>query len=330
MQTPEQEMALRNRILFTEVGSHMYGTNTPESDHDYVGIFIPDKEYILGLKRCDQVEIKTNPSSSGKRNSKDDVDCTIYSLPKFLHLAAGCNPNIIEILFSPNPFIGIEGRNLMYGQGLVGWRKMFLTQRARDTFLGYAHSQREKLLVKKDRLDAIRKAKEDLVGIGVTKGIHQEDAIVNRLVVKGSSGNVYRIFESRTALDHVFKTLDEMEQEYGLRTKSVEQFGYDTKFAMHLIRLLFEGIDILEGKELTFPLKRDDVNELMQIRRGEWSIESVIAVADRLMKRAETMESSIPKNVDVDILSKIQMRLIEGFWETREKDKLNVADQHPA
>jgi len=317
METAEQKMALENRILFTEVGSHMYGTNVPESDHDYVGIFIPDKEYLLGLKRCDQVEIKTNPSSSGKRNSKDDVDCTVYSLPRFLQLAAGCNPNIIEILFSPNPFLGITGHNLMVGQSLLAFKQSFLSQRARDTFLGYAHSQRTKLMVKKDRLDAIRNVKERL---SKWEPFPVGDPFLTdfsgRWEVRGKT-SVYHTFEIGTRREVIEAKINEMEEEYGLRTKGIKQFGYDTKFAMHLIRLLFEGIDILEGRELTFPLHEQDRKELMQIRRGEWSIEAVIAVADRLMAKAEDMDSPIQKTVDVDAISKLQMRLIEGFWELK-------------
>ena len=49
----EQEMAQRNTIYKAMVGSHLYGTEHKESDKDYVGIFIPDKEYVLGLPTCD-------------------------------------------------------------------------------------------------------------------------------------------------------------------------------------------------------------------------------------------------------------------------------------
>jgi len=70
----EQEMAERNLILKAMVGSHLYGTETKDSDKDYVGIFIPNKEYVMGLARCEQVEIRTNPTNSGHRNSKDNTE----------------------------------------------------------------------------------------------------------------------------------------------------------------------------------------------------------------------------------------------------------------
>ena len=59
-----------------------------------------------------------------------------------------------------------------------------------------------------------------------------------------------------------------MESEYGLRTKSIEKFGYDTKFAMHLIRLLISGISVL--REGFVPVRVDDHREdLLSIKRGE-------------------------------------------------------------
>ena len=42
----EREMALNNLILKIRAGSHLYGTNTIDSDEDYIGIFLPEPEPI--------------------------------------------------------------------------------------------------------------------------------------------------------------------------------------------------------------------------------------------------------------------------------------------
>ena len=75
----EQLMAKKNLIYKTIVGSKLYGTFTEDSDTDYIGVFVPDKDYVLGIKRCEQVEDKTNPSSSVKANTKADVDSVIIT-----------------------------------------------------------------------------------------------------------------------------------------------------------------------------------------------------------------------------------------------------------
>jgi hypothetical protein len=75
----------------------------------------------------------------------------------------------------------------------------------------------------------------------------------------------------------------------------VEQFGYDTKNASHLIRLLRQGIEFLRDGELH--VLRPDAGELVAIKRGEWPLEKVKAEAERLFRRAEDAfdRSTLPK-----------------------------------
>ena len=69
------------------------------------------------------------------------------------------------------------------------------------------------------------------------------------------------------------------------RKKLVEKFGYDCKNASHLIRLLRMGIEFLnEGELYVF---REDAPQLLEIKRGEWTLERVKEEAERLFKRAE-------------------------------------------
>jgi predicted nucleotidyltransferase len=69
----------------------------------------------------------------------------------------------------------------------------------------------------------------------------------------------------------------------GKRKDLVEKFGYDTKFAYHIIRLLGEAEQIL----LTKNLRLDKNNEeLKAIRRGEWTYE-------RLCKEFESRKISV-------------------------------------
>lgn len=138
----ELEIANKNTILLSKTGSQVYGTAMPESDTDYMGIFIPPKEYVLGIKKIEQVETGTKKSNEERRNNKEDVDCTRYSLIKYIQLCIENNPNIIEMLFfndSDRLFVD------EYGQMLIDNRHLFLSQKAYHTFRGYAYSQKHKL-----------------------------------------------------------------------------------------------------------------------------------------------------------------------------------------
>lgn len=55
------------------------------------------------------------------------------------------------------------------------------------------------------------------------------------------------------------------------RKELVELFGYDTKNAAHLIRLLRMGIEFL--KDGCLYVERHDAQELLAIKRGEWSLD---------------------------------------------------------
>lgn len=78
------------------------------------------------------------------------------------------------------------------------------------------------------------------------------------------------------------------------RKHLVRQFGYDTKNATHLIRLLRMSIEFLTEGFLY--VERHDSQQLLQIKRGEWSLEQVKKEAERLFVSAEQayIQSKLP------------------------------------
>lgn len=65
----------------------------------------------------------------------------------------------------------------------------------------------------------------------------------------------------------------------GKRKAIVEEFGYDVKFAYHVVRLLNEAQQILETG--TIDLERDR-EILKSIRRGEWPLEKIFEYFDKM------------------------------------------------
>jgi len=82
------------------------------------------------------------------------------------------------------------------------------------------------------------------------------------------------------------------------RKQLVKEFGYDTKNASHLIRLLRMGIEFLNEGELH--VKREDSQQLLEIKRGEWTLDQVKDEASALFKRAEFSydRSTLPTSPD--------------------------------
>ena len=124
-----QDLRDKNLIIFESIsGSHAYGTSTPESDTDIRGVFVQPLEDILKYGFVDQVSDETN-------------DVTFYELGRFMHLLAGNNPNIIELLAVPEDCV-------IYRDPLwvvLEYQKAdFLSKKVRWTFAGYAVDQIEK------------------------------------------------------------------------------------------------------------------------------------------------------------------------------------------
>lgn len=137
-----QEMAEKNCIYKVRSGSHLYGTSTNESDLDFMGIFVPNKDYVLGTYVVDQV-ITNEKVSRGTKNSKEDTDCVTFSLPKFIKLASNNNPNIIEMFFANHTAVTLRTE---LGKVLKDNYKLFVSKECYHRFKGYSYSQRMKML----------------------------------------------------------------------------------------------------------------------------------------------------------------------------------------
>lgn len=98
------------------------------------------------------------------------------------------------------------------------------------------------------------------------------------------------------------------------RKALVDKFGYDTKNAQHLIRLLRQGSELLLTGELN--VERQDAGELIQIKKGEWSLEKVKREADKLFNRIHESkkDSVLPKKRDDELIEKVTIEILTEHW----------------
>ncbi|MEO8265355.1 MAG: nucleotidyltransferase domain-containing protein [Ilumatobacteraceae bacterium] len=82
------------------------------------------------------------------------------------------------------------------------------------------------------------------------------------------------------------------------RPELVEQHGYDTKYAMHMLRLGFQGIEYAETGRLTLPIPAPHGQYLRDVRLGNYTLDEVIAVADANEAKLISMDSSAPVEPD--------------------------------
>jgi len=94
-----------------------------------------------------------------------------------------------------------------------------------------------------------------------------------------------------------------------------EQFGYDTKHAMHLVRLLRMGVEALRDGEVI--VKRPDAEELLAIRNGAWTYDQLVQYAeqkDREVRDVWYKETPLRKKPDIHFAAKLLMEVQDLVW----------------
>lgn len=179
-------------ILEGVVGSTAYGLATPSSDIDLLGVHLWDNSVFFGLKQPKRTIVTHDP------------DCTYHELNKYISLLFGANPTVSELLWL-NTYTKITPQ----GKKLLDARDMFLTQKVRKTYGGYALQQAQRLA---DRGNFTRRRRTEKHGRHCCRLILQGQHILEhgRIKIKLSPEEVDLCFYAgRLARDNIeaFNTL---------------------------------------------------------------------------------------------------------------------------
>lgn len=127
-----------------------------------------------------------------------------------------------------------------------------------------------------------------------------------------SNKNIYNTF-CGYAQGQFKKMTDRTFQGYmGAKRKELFlKFGYDTKNAAHLIRLLRMCKEFLTTGE--FQVLRNDAQNLLEIKQGAWSLEQVKRESDKLFIECEEayIASKLPERTDPKAANKLCMEIME-------------------
>jgi predicted nucleotidyltransferase len=99
------------------------------------------------------------------------------------------------------------------------------------------------------------------------------------------------------------------------RSELEEQFGYDTKHAMHLVRLLRMGVEILRDGDVI--VKRPDAQELLDIRSGAWEYDELVKYAEDMDKQVREVwykQTPLRKKPDLKFAAQLLMETQEIVW----------------
>jgi len=154
---------------------------------------------------------------------------------------------------------------------IIERREMFLSRKLRHTFSGYAMAQMK-------RLRAHRRYIVDPPAVG-----HEDRPGYEQWLKRRSP--------KRAALE--------------------DKFGYDTKFGMHVVRLMRMAKEALEDGKVI--VRRPDAQELRAIRDGAWSFDELERFAQESDAALDAIEarSPLPKSPDREALDELCCTLVE-------------------
>lgn len=295
-------MTTSNIIVHMLFGSHLYGTNSPTSDHDYKGVFIPTYNDVL-LQRVPHSTSSNTKKGDGK-NGVDDIDSELYSLHYFIDLACKGETVALDMLHAPSRY-WITGSAIW--EDLVDNRHRFYTKNLK-AFVGYARRQAAKYGVKGSRLAEAKQVLEYLQGC--LQGTRLEDVwatLPRGEHIHKSSNEVDQLYEvcgkkltGRGYCHHYIPMLQAFVQRYGERAKLAEaNEGVDWKAVSHAFRAAYQVKHILEDGGYTYPLP--ETNYLKAVKSGSLHFTNEVALKlDTLMDELEQLstQSTLPEGVD--------------------------------
>jgi predicted nucleotidyltransferase len=293
--------------------------NTPDSDEDYCGVYLPDISDYLSLKSPKEIlDLGLKDKDINGKNTKEAIDCSIYEFKKFVKLCLKCNPNIIEMLFANKDeilYIDADFRPFlkMLRENCISKDKI------ENSFYGYANAQKKKMFEKTDNLLDVKSAYEFLL----TRIDEDRKKLIIELINDKDYqkhfkfkrdyvmiGKGIKKFIKGDTVHNVFKKLERALDSYGCRTSSMIDNKYNFKFASHLFRLIIEGILLFEKGYIEYPLP--DTEFIMNVKKGKYSREEITELSDVYIKkfRKAYENSSLTNKQNFDKINEEVMQFI--------------------
>lgn len=312
-------------------GSHLYGTDTPESDVDFKEIFMPHPRDVIMGTAMNHTNLNTNNSST--KNSKDDVDHELYSLKYFFKLAADGETVALDMLHTPSSLV-VKSDLPDVWKFIQDNRSRFYTTDMK-AYLGYVSKQAAKYGVKGSRLAELRIVLDIIKDIPEwkhadrpqQKGVNERwkvQDIVGLLPVgeflqwttfvdhKSGEQHFYNVlgrkFQTTITIHEMKHSLTKLDAEYGERARKAEaNEGVDWKALSHAYRAGTQLREIYLYGDLVFPLHEAEL--IKKIKLGELPFKEVQELLESTVDEVEILafnaeKNGMPKKVDMTFWDK--------------------------
>jgi len=319
-------------VYITKYGSKLYGTDNPNSDTDYKGIFIPNREDVL-LKR-DLEHFNFNSNTNNTKNSKDDIDLQLFSIYKFFNLLKKGETGAIDILFS----MFRDDTQVYNDEAFTNIIKKNYTKfynRNLHSFIGYCVGQSKVYNVRGERFNELHLFVEKFNALVKEQGAEKLESMfplieemftehpykyINFVIADTSRGSgapkqgkyvevLGKRFLGTVTVQYFAEKITEMEQQFGNRARASAK-GVDFKALSHAVRVINEIEELIDDDFITFPLKNRVY--ITEVKEGKKSLEEVMDYLDtQLTIVQEKLENSdLPERSDEAFIDKLILELV--------------------
>lgn len=156
-----------------------------------------------------------------------------------------------------------------------------------------------------------------LIPLFVTGGwVLYRDEIGEELVAKR------HLFLSRLAggafLGYMDAQLARLRNESGgrhgkMRPELVERYGFDTKYAGHVVRLGMQGLELMNSGAMTMPMPEAQRDAVVAIRTGKWTYDQVLQYAADLRRELKDAIAASPLPEEPDRAG-IDALLVKSYY----------------
>lgn len=290
-------------------GSHLYGTDTPDSDTDYKGIYLPSfRDCILGNIKT-TLEKKNDVS---RKNTSSDVDESLYSLQHFAEMASTGKLVAIDMLHAPDCMLVLNSpiwyeirrnRHRFYTKRLSGCLKFVREHAAKYSVRSSRISAIEEVFAVLDRYGEdikISAVWDELPANDHCKEVRnpKEDRWRFYQVCGKMISETMKIKHARESIMHTYK-------QYGTRAHLARSNeGINWKALSHAYRAGLQIREIFKTGDLKFPLKEAGIVRDLKLGRLHYLHDGVGDMLEELHADVEKLssESNFPDTPDTEWL----------------------------
>lgn len=342
-----QQLMTDNQIVKMYAGSIAYGTNLPTSDVDFRGIFVADPINVrTPFYNVEEVEDSAEEDTKYFELSKFmklALDCNpnvielLWTDPKHI---VSTSP-AYELLRSHAPDllstkIAFTTSGYAHGQlsRLMGHHKWINNPQPVDApqqkqYMSLVHNFTGTKMFKFD-VDQFVDGNRFVPYTKNTLGVYPADKYSLFNKETGSlntdyEGDVHSLGTPNFIVkfnEDVYLAAKEQWKNYWTWKKNrnekrsllEEKYSFDTKHAMHCVRLLNMGIETLQTGQVH--VLRPDAELLLSIRAGAWNYEQLITYAEDAKKQLLSLvqTSKLPKKPNIKLAAKLIMDVQDIVW----------------